>query len=182
MVAGDVRLLIATIRDAAGTLLTGRATSWISSNLSVVNGTTFGDIVAVTALAPGVATVTATVEGKSASTTITVAPGSTSVCATIAGASVFGDDGQYLGRFTNQFDSQSILNTFSNYGSQFSATSTNNTFGTYGSAFSNLSARNSLASRPPSIVKNNQAIAFYTTNALKTPGVSPAFALTCNFP
>ncbi len=44
-----------------------------------------------------------------------------------------GDDGRYLGRFTNRFDSESVLNEFGQYGSRFAANSTNNEFGTYGS-------------------------------------------------
>lgn len=182
MAAGDVRVLIATARDAAGNTLAGRPVSWTSTDLNVVDGYVFGDTAVITGLTAGSATVAATVEGKSASVVVTVVAPTSSVCSTIAGASIVGDDGQYLGRFTNRFDSQSVLNQSGIYGNQYSNTSTNSTYGPYGSPNSPLSARNPYASRPPIIVKNGQAIAFYTTNQFKTPGVSPAYALTCNFP
>lgn len=182
MAAGDVRVLIATAKDAAGNTLSGRSVAWTSTNLSVVDGYEFGDAAVITGLAAGSAIVGATVEGKSASVVITVVAPSSSACSTLAGASIVGDDGQYLGRFTNRFDSQSVLNQFGNYGSPYSSTSTNNTYGQYGSPYSNLSARNPYASRPPIIIKNGQALAFYTNNQFKTPGISPAYALTCNFP
>ena len=67
-------------------------------------------------------------------------------------------------------------------GDQFRSTSTNNSYGTYGSPYSSLSARNPYASRPPRIIKNGTFLGYYTTNSTKTPGVSPAYALTCSFP
>lgn len=182
LVAGDVRVLIATARDAAGNILTGRSVSWTSTNLNVVDGFVFADTAVITGLTAGSATVSASVEGRSASAVVTVVAPSASVCSAIAGAAVFGDDGQFLGRFTNRFDSQSVLNQFGNYGSPYSSTSTNNTYGQYGSPYSSLSARSPYATRPPTIVKNGQAIGYYTMNQFKTPGVSPAYAMTCTFP
>jgi len=183
LLVGDVRLLVATARDAAGNVLTGRPVAWNTSNSTVVNGQVFGDTAIITGVSTGSATVTATVEGRSASVLVVVAPaGPVSVCTLIAGALLFGDDGQYLGRFTNRFDSQSVLNEFGTYGSRFSSTSTNNEFGTYGSNFSSLSAWNPFASRPPLIVRNGQFVAYYTVNTARTPRVSPAVALSCNFP
>ncbi|MBK8246858.1 MAG: Ig-like domain-containing protein [Gemmatimonadetes bacterium] len=182
MAAGEVRVVIATAKDAAGNVLSGRSVAWTSTDLNVVDGSVFGDTAVITGLVAGSAVIGASVEGKSASVVVTVVAPSSSVCSAIAGASLVGDDGQYLGRFTNRFDSQSVLNQFGNYGSQYSSTSTNNKYGQYGSAYSSLSARNPYASRPPIIVKNGQALAFYTTNQFKTPGVSPAYALTCSFP
>lgn len=182
MAVGDVRVLIAVARDADGNALLGRSVAWTSSNVNVVDGYVFGDTAVITGLLTGSAIVRATVEGKSASVPVTVIAVSLPVCLTIAGASIFGDDGQYLGRFTNQYDTQSVLNKYGTYGSDYSSTSTNNSYSQYGSPYSSLSARNPYASRPPLIVKNGQFIAYYTTNQIKTPGVSPAFALTCNFP
>jgi hypothetical protein len=148
----------------------------------VVDGFVFGDTVVITGLQAGTAIVGATVEGRLASVPVLVQAPVTNVCAVIAGASIFADDGTYLGRFTNRFDSESVLNEFGRFGSEFSSTSTNNTFGTYGSAFSSQSPRNPFASRPPRIIRNGTFIAFYTTNQFRTPYVAPALALTCNFP
>jgi trimeric autotransporter adhesin len=180
--AGEVAVLIATPRDANSNALAGRTTSWSTSNASVVDGQVFGDTAVVSGVAPGSALVTATVEGRSISIPVTVlTPQSASVCSQIAGALVIGDDGQYLGRLTNRFDSQSVFNEFGTYGSPYSSTSTNNTYGTYGSPYSSLSANNPYASRPPVLVKNGVAIAYYTVNNFKIPYVTPAYARSCNF-
>ena len=180
--AGDIRVLIATARDAANNVLAGRTVSWTSSNLTIVDGYVYGDTAVITGLRSGSATITATIDGRSASAFVNVLAPTSSICTTIAGASVYGDDNEYLGRFTNKFDSQSVLNEFGAYGSPYRSTSTNNTFGTYGSPYSSLSARNPYASRPPRIIKNGVFLAYYTTNSSRTPAVSPAYALTCPFP
>jgi uncharacterized protein YjdB len=182
IVAGDIRVLIATARDAANNVLAGRTVSWTSSNLTIVDGYVFGDTAVITGLRSGSATITATIDGRSASAFVNVLAPTSSICTTIAGASVYGDDNEYLGRFTNTFDSQSVLNEFGAYGSPYRSTSTNNTYGTYGSPYSSLSARNPYASRPPRIIKNGVFLAYYTTNSSRTPGVSPAYAMTCSFP
>ena len=183
MLVGDVRLLVATVRDALSNVLTGRPITWTTSNPAVVDGQVLEESALITGLSPGVATVTATVEGRSASAIITVLSGAPSVCTTIAGAELYGDDGQYLGRFTNRFDSQSILNTIGRYGSSVSSTSTNNSVSIYGSSVSSLSAWNTIASRPPLIfTTSGRFIAYYSVNTLKTPRVSPAVALNCSFP
>ena len=182
MVAGDIRVLVAMARDGANNILPGRTVSWTSSNLTVVDGYVFGDTAVITGLRAGGATVTATVDGRSASAIVNVLVSTSSICAMIAGAFVYGDDNEYLGRFTNQFDSQAVLNEYGAYGSPYRSTSTNNSYGTYGSPYSSLSARNPYASRPPRIIKNGAFLGFYTTNSTKTTRVSPAYALACAFP
>ena len=68
-VAGTQQLT-ATLRDASGNVLTGRSVTWASSNVLV--GTVTGSGL-VTGLVVGVATITATSEGKSGSAALTVA-------------------------------------------------------------------------------------------------------------
>jgi uncharacterized protein YjdB len=182
IVPGDVRVLIATARDAANNVVSGRAVTWTSSNLTVVDGYVYGDTAVITGLKSGSSTITATIDGRSASAVVNVVASTSSICTTIAGASIYGDDNEYLGRFTNQYDSQSVLNEYGAYGSPYRSTSTNNTYGTYGSPYSSLSARNPYASRPPRIIKNGTFLAYYTANSFKTPAVSPAYAMTCPFP
>src|SRR5207245_1388317 len=67
-VGGTVQLS-ATTKDSVGNVLTGRAVTWASSNTpaAAVSGSGF-----VTAVAAGVATITATSEGKSGIATVTV--------------------------------------------------------------------------------------------------------------
>jgi hypothetical protein len=69
-VVGLTVQLTATLRDASGNQLTGRAVTWGSNNTGVatVNGNGL-----VTAMAVGLATITATCEGKSGTSALTVA-------------------------------------------------------------------------------------------------------------
>jgi hypothetical protein len=66
---GASQQFTATLRDASGNVLTGRAISWTSSALSVANVSTIG---LVTALLAGTTTITATSEGQSGAATMTV--------------------------------------------------------------------------------------------------------------
>ncbi|HYR13021.1 MAG TPA: Ig-like domain-containing protein, partial [Mycobacterium sp.] len=66
---GQTVQLTATPKNAAGTILTGRTVTWTSSNPSVATVSPSGQVTGVT---PGSASITATSEGKSGSTTITV--------------------------------------------------------------------------------------------------------------
>ena len=131
--------------------------------------------------------VRATVDGLNDSqvtfiATIELPPGGgPSLCATIAGAAVVANDGQYLGRLTNEFDAESIYNQFGTYGSEFSATSIYNRFGTYGSEFSALSPFNRFTTTPPQLVKDGTSIAYFTINEFLSPAVTPAAAETCAF-
>jgi hypothetical protein len=64
--------LTAVAKDSAGNVLTGRAVTWRSADTTLATVTTVTTAGRVTAVLPGSATVTATVEGKSGSATITV--------------------------------------------------------------------------------------------------------------
>ena len=66
---GDSKQLVATAKDAAGNTLTGRTITWASSKPTVASVSSSG---LVKALAAGSASITATVDGKSASSAITV--------------------------------------------------------------------------------------------------------------
>jgi hypothetical protein len=151
----------------------------------VASGTFNREQAVITGVAPGTASITATSEGKSGTSTIVVVssggppPG---LCSQIAGALVIANDGQYLGRLTNRFDTESIYNEFGQYGSEFSALSIYNQFGQYGSEFSQLSPFNPFTSTPPRLIKNGTALAYFTVNTVLTPRVAPAEAETCNFP
>ena len=71
LAVGDSRSLVAVAKDAAGRVVTGREISWSSSapNVATVDATG-----RVTAVNEGIAMVTATVEGRSATAAITVSP------------------------------------------------------------------------------------------------------------
>ncbi|HYS59088.1 MAG TPA: alkaline phosphatase family protein [Gemmatimonadales bacterium] len=69
--AGQTVQLSATLRDANGTILTGRSVTWASNNTPVATVTGTG---LVTAKVAGSATITATSEGQSGTAAITVTP------------------------------------------------------------------------------------------------------------
>jgi hypothetical protein len=68
---GDTRQLTATLRDAAGTALTGRTVAWTSSDEAIARVTVDG---LVTGIAEGEVTITATSEGQSGEAAVTVVP------------------------------------------------------------------------------------------------------------
>ena len=63
--------LAAVVQDVLGAITTNRAVAWSSSNTSIAAVSASG---LVTGVAPGTATITATSEGKSGGTTVTVTP------------------------------------------------------------------------------------------------------------
>src|SRR5207302_8444517 len=69
--AGQTVQLTATPKDAGGTALSGRTVTWSSSNMAVATASNSGLVSGVT---PGTATITATSEGKSGTSAITVTP------------------------------------------------------------------------------------------------------------
>jgi len=182
--AGQVLTVRAVVRDNAGQIVTGRDVAWQTTNATILDGIDYDSVAVVIGLTPGVAALTASVDGRVATAVVTVLAPPPTLCQAIAGAQVWSTERVpvYLGRLTNGFDAQSIYNTFGTYGSQFSALSINNTFGQYGSQFSQLSARNPYTTTPPILVKNGQALLYFTVNSFQTPYVTPGFAATCNFP
>ncbi|MBI2408119.1 MAG: Ig-like domain-containing protein [Gemmatimonadetes bacterium] len=69
VVAGQTAQLTATATSSAGAVLTGRTASWTSADAGIATVSSAG---LVTALQPGSTSVTATIEGRSGSATITV--------------------------------------------------------------------------------------------------------------
>jgi len=69
--AGGTRQMTATIKDAAGNVLTGRTVTWSSGTTTVATINSNG---LVTAIRTGTSLITATSEGKSGTTTATVTP------------------------------------------------------------------------------------------------------------
>jgi len=90
----------------------------------------------------------------------------------LEGSIIIANDSQYLGKISkNQFDADSINNSFGTYGSEFSMYSIFNSFGNYGSEFSTLSPFNQFTSTPPKIYKNDIFIAYLTVNTIMYPRV-----------
>ena len=79
------------------------------------------------------------------------------------------DHDVYLGclNFDN-YNTQSIWNSFGTYGSKYNAISIWNSNGNYGSNYSSISPFNSYASDPPVIVdKDGGFYGYFTTNSFK---------------
>src|SRR5262249_22031974 len=74
--AGNTSQLTATPKDAGGTPLSGRVVTWSSDNTAAATVNTSGR---VTGVAAGTATITATCEGKTGTSTVTVTPSGTAV-------------------------------------------------------------------------------------------------------
>lgn len=92
----------------------------------------------------------------------------------LEGASLVADDGQFLGKITNNsFDSDSITYEFGNYGNPFSSKSIFNQVGRYGSDVSLHSPFNSVASNPPRIYHRGGFVAYLTINSILTPRIDP---------
>ena len=86
LLVGATRQLVATARDAGGTVLTQRTITWMTGAPSVVSVSASG---LVTAVGPGVALVFASAEGRLASATITVTtPAPSTVTVSPASATV----------------------------------------------------------------------------------------------
>jgi len=86
MFPNDVLQLTATAQDAGGNVITGRPTTWSSSNTNVATVTSTGLVTAVT---QGAATITATVDGVSGTSTVSInATPVASVTLTPASASI----------------------------------------------------------------------------------------------
>src|SRR5690554_758438 len=79
------------------------------------------------------------------------------------------DDGQFLGKLSlNQYDSESISNTYGSYGSPYSSTSIKNQYSQYGSPYSSLSPYNQYSSTPPTIYIKGRKYDYLTKNKYKS--------------
>ncbi|AGA78886.1 hypothetical protein [Echinicola vietnamensis] len=75
------------------------------------------------------------------------------------------DDGTFLGKLTsNEYDSESVLNKYGNFGSQYSTTSIFNEYGTYGGTYSSQSPFNEYSTTPPKIYINGEFWGYLTVN------------------
>ena len=74
IVVGGTVVLTATARDASGNILSGRTWAW-TANLSVATGSFQGNVLTALGVGAGVTAITATSEGKSGSSTVTVVVG-----------------------------------------------------------------------------------------------------------
>ncbi len=87
------------------------------------------------------------------------------------------NENTYLGKLSNEFDSESVFNGFGKYGNKFSSSSIWNEFSTFGNEFSSYSPFNEFSSTPPMIIRDGKIIAYLTVNNSINGAVSPKILL-----
>ncbi len=96
----------------------------------------------------------------------------------LLGAEIVAEDGQPLGIIIlDQFDSRSIMNPRSDFGSKAGRKSIFNQLGNYGGQFSLLSPYNGVTTTPPKIFKNGAFITYLTINPRISPRLDPYFLM-----
>lgn len=102
------------------------------------------------------------------------------------GSYLVAEDGQFLGKITdNPFDTDSILNQYSPYGSPYSSTSIFNPYSPYGSEYGAFSINNPYCGSPPKLFINGKIIGHVTTNRYLHDRIAPEafiFALKNDLP
>ncbi len=93
---------------------------------------------------------------------------------------------QFLGCLNcSEYDSNSVMNTYGNFGSSYSSTSISNSYSEYGSPYSQYSACNQYATNPPVIVDSQGnfygylTINHYKSQAIKDRNVITWLASIC---
>jgi hypothetical protein len=98
--------------------------------------------------------------------------GTQSALSILEGAKIVANDGTYLGKVTsNSYDSDSIGNTYGDYGSRYSSKSIFNEYGEYGGQFSIKSPFNKYTTTPPRIITQSGQWAYLTENELISPRI-----------
>lgn len=93
----------------------------------------------------------------------------------LRGAKIIAQDDKttYLGKLSNEFNSESIFNEFGTYGNEFSSSRIWNEFSTFGNEFNSYSPFNGFSSTPPMLIKDGKIIAYLTVNKSLQGAVSP---------
>lgn len=93
----------------------------------------------------------------------------------LRGAKIIAQDYEntYLGKLSNEFDSESIFNEVGKYGNEFLSSSIWNEFSTFGNEFNSYSPFNELSSDPPMLIKQGKIIGYLTVNKSIEGAVSP---------
>ncbi|WP_287942562.1 hypothetical protein [Sphingopyxis sp.] len=105
--------------------------------------------------------------------TATTADARPAACNALDGATVVADDGTYLGKIADQYDTKSIFNKYGTYGNPYSSKSIWNDYGSYGSEYSNKSARSEYTNSPPMIIINGKVVGYLSRNKYKSGAIDP---------
>ena len=99
--------------------------------------------------------------------------GQNALCTKVEGAIVVSDDGKYLGKITNKYNSDSIFNKYGTYGSKYGSDSIWNKYGSYGSPYNNQSVASIYTSTPPMMLKDRNVIGYLSKNKNKSGVIDP---------
>ena len=92
----------------------------------------------------------------------------------LEGAKIVAQDGKHLGVISsNRYDTQSICNSYGDFGSRYSAVSISNAYGDYGSPYAEYSPWNPYSQKPPLILALDGSRYFLTKNTT-LGGIDPS--------
>lgn len=94
-------------------------------------------------------------------------------CNALDGATVIAEDGTFLGKIADQYDSKSIFNKYGTYGNPYESKSVWNDYGPYGSEYSNKSARSEYTATPPKIISGGKVVGYLSRNKYKSGSIDP---------
>lgn len=94
------------------------------------------------------------------------------------GCRIIASDGKFLGVISkDKYDAKSLANRYGDFGSKYNTDSILNKYGDYGSKYSDKSPFNEYSTKPPTIFKSGEPIAFLTMNKWMSPRVDPNILL-----
>lgn len=111
--------------------------------------------------------------------TINIPSKASSFCEDIRGARVVAEDGTYLGKIDNSYESDSIFNEYGTHGSKYSVDSIWNNYGQYGGKYAANSPFNEYTTTPPTIYTTDDKTAKLTVNKYLPYTVNPYRARAC---
>ena len=94
-------------------------------------------------------------------------------CYELEGSKIIAEDGTFLGRLGESYETNSIYNEYSDHGNTYGGASIWNKYSDFGNEYGNASPFNSSASKPPILLKNGKVIGKLTTNSNEYDGVDP---------
>lgn len=111
--------------------------------------------------------------------TINIPSKASSFCKDIRGARVVAEDGTYLGKIDNSYESDSIFKENGTHGGKYSANSIWNKYGQYGGKYAANSPFNKYTTTPPTIYTTDDKTAKLTVNKYLPYTVNPYRARAC---
>ena len=94
-------------------------------------------------------------------------------CYKFEGAKIIGEDGTFLGSLESGYNSDSIYNSYGDYGSSYCTDCIWNEYSDWGNTYSSTSPFNEDASDPPVLLKDGEIVGLFTTKEYISDGINP---------